>query len=258
MMRLSRKRREWLKIKLKVLGSGSSGNSYALIADNGEILAIEAGCKFMDFKKMIDWKISNVVGCIVTHEHLDHARYIKDLMKSGIPVYTAFETQTALETITGERTIAISPRRTRQIGSFTVTPFNVPHDTEIECYGYLIKHEEMGQLLFLTDLEYCKYNFSKLNIEHIMVEANYSMDLVDRNEPNYEHRLRGHMSLDTAIKFIQKNDNPALRNVVLIHLSDTSGNPALFLQRTKETIEYGANVYVAEKGLEVDMNLCPF
>lgn len=179
-------------------------------------------------------------------------------MKAGIPVYTAFETQTALETITGERTIAISPRRTRQIGSFSVTPFNVPHDTEIECYGYLIEHEEMDKLLFLTDLEYCKYNFSKLNIEHIMVEANYDMELVDRDEPNYEHRLRGHMSLDTALKFIQTNDNPALRNVVLIHLSDTSGNPVLFLQRTKETIEYGANVYVAEKGLEVDMNLCPF
>lgn len=188
----------------------------------------------------------------------DHARYIKDFMQYGIPVYTAFETQTALEVITGERTIAIPPRRARQIGSFTVTPFNVPHDTEIECYGYLIEHEEMGKLLFLTDLEYCKYNFSSMNIEHIMVEANYSMDLVDRNEPNYEHRLRGHMSLDTALKFIQTNDNQVLRNVVLIHLSDTSGDPALFLQQTKETIKYGANVYVAEKGLEVDMNLCPF
>ena len=205
---------------MRCCGSGSSGNSYALIADNGEILAIEAGCKFLDFKKMIDWKISDVAGCIVSHEHGDHARYIKDFMKSGIPVYTAFETQTALETITGERAIAIPPRRTRQIGSFTVVPFNVPHDTEIECYGYLIKHEEMGQLLFMTDLEYCKYNFSKLNIEHIMVEANYDMELVDRDEPNYEHRLRGHMSLDTALKFIQTNDNPALRNVVLIHLSE--------------------------------------
>ena len=53
-------------------------------------------------------------------------------MQSGIPVYTAFETQTALETITGERTIGIPPRRVRQIGIFTVTPFNVPRDTEIE------------------------------------------------------------------------------------------------------------------------------
>lgn len=188
----------------------------------------------------------------------DHARYIKDFMQSGIPVFTAFETQTSLETITGERTIAIPPRRSRQIGSFTVTPFNVPHDTEIECYGYLIEHEEMGKLLFLTDLEYCRYDFSCMNVEHIMVEANYSMDLVDRNEPNYEHRLRGHMSLDTALKFISTNDNPALRNVVLIHLSDKSGDPALFKQKTEETIKYGANVYVACKGLEVDMNLCPF
>lgn len=247
-----------MKIKLKILGSGSSGNSYALIADNGEILAIEAGCKFMDFKKMIDWKISNVVGCIVTHEHLDHARYIKDFMQSGIPVYTAFETQSALETITGERTIALSPNKSYQISSFTVVPFNVPNDTEIECYGYLIKHEEMGKLLFLTDLEYCKYDFSSMKVEQIMVEANYSMDLVDRDEPNYEHRLRGHMSLDTALKFISTNDNPALRNVVLIHLSDKSGDPALFKQKTEETVKYGANVYIAEKGLEVDMNLCPF
>lgn len=188
----------------------------------------------------------------------DHARYIKDFMQSGIPVFTAFETQTALETITGERTIAIPPRRARQIGSFTVVPFNVPHDTGIECYGYLIKHEEMGKLLFLTDLEYCKYDFSSMKVEQIIVEANYDMQLVDRDEPNYEHRLRGHMSLDTALKFISTNDNPALRNVVLIHLSDKSGDPALFKQKTEETVKYGANVYIAEKGLEVDMNLCPF
>ena len=245
-------------MKLKVLGSGSSGNSYALIADNGEILAIEAGCKFMDFKKMIDWKVSDVVGCIVSHEHGDHARYIKDFMQSGIPVYTAFETQTALEVITGERTTAISPNKSCQIGSFTVVPFNVPHDTEIECYGYLIEHEEMGKLLFLTDLEYCKYDFSSMKVEQIMVEANYSMDLVDRNEPNYEHRLRGHMSLDTALKFISTNDNPALRNVVLIHLSDKSGDPALFKQKTEEIVKYGADVYAAEKGLEISLDLCPF
>lgn len=245
-------------MKLKVLGSGSSGNSYALIADNGEILAIEAGCKFLDFKKMIDWKIENVSGCIVSHEHGDHARYIKDFMQSGITVYTAIETQKAIEDSTGERTVSIQPLREYQIGSFTVTPFNVPHESEIECYGYLIKHEEMGKLLFLTDLEYCKYNFSGLQVEHVMCECNYSMEFVDCNEPNYEHRLRGHMSLDTALKFISTNDNPALRNVVLIHLSDKSGNPTLFKQKVVETLKYDTEIYVAEKGLEVDFNLYPF
>ena len=188
----------------------------------------------------------------------DHAKYIKDYMKAGIPVYSAFETQSALEIITGERTRAIPPMKKVQIREFTVTPFNVPHDTDIECYGYLIEHEEMGKMLFLTDLEYCKYNFRKQNIKHILVEANYSDDLIDNQACNREHVLRGHMSLKTATDFISTNDNPTLQNVVLIHLSDKNADSAQFQQKIKETIKYGANVYVAEKGLEVDLNLCPF
>lgn len=54
---------------MRCYGSSSAGNSYVLISSSGEILAIEAGCKFMDFKKMIDWRISDVAGCIVSHEH---------------------------------------------------------------------------------------------------------------------------------------------------------------------------------------------
>ena len=54
---------------MRCCGSSSAGNSYALISSSGEILAIEAGCKFLDFKKMIDWRISDVAGCIVSHAH---------------------------------------------------------------------------------------------------------------------------------------------------------------------------------------------
>ena len=244
-------------MQLKVIGSGSSGNSY-ILENETEALIIEAGLPFLEVKKALNFNIMKIAGVIVSHEHLDHAQYIKQYMRAGISVYTAFETQTALEIITGERTTAIPPLIKCQIGKFTATPFNVPHDTDIECYGYLIEHEEMGKLLFMTDLQYCKYNFAKQGINHILIESNYSMDLVDRDEPNYEHRLRGHMSLDTALKFISTNDNPLLLNVVLIHLSDKSGDPAQFTEETKKTIEYGANVYVARKGLEVNLNLCPF
>lgn len=244
-------------MQLKVIGSGSSGNSY-ILENETEALIIEAGLPFLEVKKALNFNVMKIVGVIVSHEHLDHAQYIKQYMRAGISVYTAFETQTALEVITGERTTAIPPLKKCQIGKFTVTPFNVPHDTDIECYGYLIEHEEMGKLLFMTDLEYCRYNFAKQGINHILIESNYSMDLVNRDEPNYEHRLRGHMSLDTALKFISTNDNPLLLNVVLIHLSDKSGDPALFTEEMKKTIEYGANVYVARKGLEVNLNLCPF
>lgn len=55
-------------LKLKCCGSGSSGNSYALISDD-EILLIDAGMKIMDIKRMCDWNVCGIVGCIVSHEH---------------------------------------------------------------------------------------------------------------------------------------------------------------------------------------------
>ncbi len=124
------------------------------------------------------------------------------------------------------------------------------------CHGFYIFHDEIGKLIYASDTEYIKYRFKNLN--HILVETNYSDDLIDNQANNREHVLRGHISLKTATEFISTNDNPTLLNVVLIHISQSNGDPVLFQQKIEETIKYGANVYVAEKGLEVDLNLCPF
>lgn len=223
-------------MKLKVLGSGSSGNCYILENDN-EALIIEAGVPFMEVKKALNFNVMKIVGVLASHIHGDHAKYIEQY-KGACPIYKPYEVLTP----------------DKRFGNFFIKPFSLVHDEE--CYGFYITHLEMGILVYASDTEYIKYRFK--NVNHFMVETNYDMQFVDRDEPNYEHRLRGHMSLDTALKFISTNDNPALRNVVLIHLSDKCGDPALFKQNTEETIKYGANVYIAEKGLEVDMNLCPF
>lgn len=114
----------------------------------------------------------------------------------------------------------------------------------------------MGSCMYASDTSYIKYRFKSLN--NILIEANHTQNDVERDLPQYEHILRGHMSLDTTLQFLMVNDNPALRNVVLIHLSDKNADSAEFLQKTKETVKYGADCYIAEKGLEVDLNLCPF
>ena len=230
-------------MKLKVLGSGSSGNCYILENDN-EALIIEAGLPFMGVKKALNFNVMKIVGLIASHIHGDHAKYIEEYRKSGIPIMDAYR---ICENNGGKSITCV-------MNNFTVREFPLVHD--VPCYGFYITHPEMGSLVYASDTEYIKYRFKGLN--HVLCEANYDMQFVDRGEPNYEHRLRGHMSLDTALNFISTNDNPALRNVILIHLSDKSGNPALFKQKTEKTIKYGADVYIAEKGLEVDMNLCPF
>lgn len=55
---------------MKIISTGSkAGNSYALIADNGEILLIDAGCKYQSILKSINYRISDVVGILLSHEH---------------------------------------------------------------------------------------------------------------------------------------------------------------------------------------------
>ena len=77
---------------LKCAGTGSKGNSYALLADSGEILLIECGVKWSEIMKMIDYQTSKVVGCIASHAHLDHLRSYNDCIHYGIPIYTNDET----------------------------------------------------------------------------------------------------------------------------------------------------------------------
>ena len=53
---------------LKCVCSGSNGNQYILENEN-EVLLIEAGCNLKKTKIAINFNISKVVGCIISHEH---------------------------------------------------------------------------------------------------------------------------------------------------------------------------------------------
>lgn len=228
---------------LKVLGSSSSGNCYILESDT-EALIIEAGVPFKDVKVALGFNVRKIVGVVVSHKHKDHSKYIAEYENAGIRVWKPyFENDAGYEI------------ETRYFGKkFTVRDFDLVHD--VDCLGFYIQHPDIGSLVYASDTEYIKYRFK--NINHIFVEANYSNDLVDNEAVNREHVLRGHMSLQTALDFISTNDNTSLRTVCLLHLSDKNSDSEQFLQKTKETVKYGADCYIAEKGLEVDLNLCPF
>lgn len=139
-----------------------------------------------------------------------------------------------------------------------VNPVNGFHnntdDSECRCYGFYMYHPEMGNIAYASDTECIVWKFPEAN--HVLVEANYSMDLVDRDEPNYEHRLRGHMSIDTTCRFLMANNGPDLRNVILCHLSGQSADPERFRELAQK--EVNCQVYVAEKGLEVELRQEPF
>lgn len=244
-------------MKLKVINSGSSGNGYALISEAGEILLLECGVKGIEMKRAIDFQVGNVAGCLLTHSHRDHYGRIKDYLNSGIKVYTSDEVASDILTVTGEKTIPLPRMRKKKLGSFTVIPFRVPHN-ETECDGWLIDHKELGRLLFITDAEYCPYDFSKVGITHAMIECNYSEDYMVSDVENRVHVLHGHIELQTCKRLIKTIESQELRSVGLLHLSAQNGEPGRFRREIKEIVDCDVNVYVAEKGFETELSLNPF
>ena len=109
----------------------------------------------------------------------------------------------------------------------------------------------MGKLTYASDTECVVQRFKDLN--HILIEANYSQDLVDRGSAKFTHQIRGHMSIDTACDFLKANKSSSLRNVVLCHLSGDCGDPESFKAKAQRVVH--SSVYVARKGLDVDLRL---
>lgn len=125
---------------------------------------------------------------------------------------------------------------------------------ECPCYGFYVRHPDIGSLVYITDTECVRWRFSEVN--HILVEANYSKDLVSDIPEKRRHVLTGHMEIETTCEFIKVNQSPELRNVILLHLSEESGSPKEFQTKAEKVAE--CPVYVAQKDLEVNLNLCPF
>lgn len=239
-------------MKLKVIGSGSSGNTY-ILDDGKQILVIEAGLPFSEVKEAIDYQTSKIVGVLSTHEHGDHRKYLHEYAAAGIPTMKGNEYS--------ESGLVYNAIKTTILGDFLIQMFEVPHD--VPCFGYVIHHPAMGKLVFVTDAMYIKYVFQKVN--HIMVEANYSQDILDENVNNdvipkslRDRIMKSHMSFETALGMVKANKNPQLRNVLLCHLSSRNSDKKRFTEDMQEIVGPCCNVTVAKKGIEVDLSLVPF
>ena len=188
-------------------------------------------------------------------------------MNAGIQIYTNDETMEHLKIITGELMKSVLERHPFKVGSFNVIPFELPHTTYdkdtkmlVPCpnYGYLVEHEEMGKLLYLTDFEHCRYKFKSMEPNHLVIGCNYCEELIDRNNPKWEHQITGHCSLSTCKQFIKENRTESLRTVTLVHLSGEASDASKIQREIQEVAGNNVLVQIGRAGLEVDLNLCPF
>lgn len=223
-------------IEIKALASSSKGNCYR-VTDGRTPLLLECGINYKDIQKGLDFQMSSIAGCLVTHEHNDHVKSIKDVLKAGIDLYGSKGTFETL-TITHHRLKPVKAREQFQIGTWTILPFEVEHDVS-EPIGYLLANQQGEKLLFATDTYYIRYKFK--GITHFMVECNYSLEILNENvaaglidKGRKKRLMRSHFSLENVKEFFKANDLSKVQEIWLLHLSDSNSDADLFKREIQE------------------------
>ncbi len=233
---------------IAALASSSAGNAYLL--GGRSPLLLDCGLSYRELQRATGYKLTGLAGCLITHEHADHSKAAADLMQAGVDCYMSAGTAEALG-LNGHRVRVVKALEQFTLGAWTVLPFEAIHDAR-EPLGFLVAGEG-EKILYLTDTAYCPYRFAGLT--RIMIECNYSREILDRNieagklHPGMRRRLlRSHMSMDRVLDILAANDLTAVREIILVHLSDGNSDAEEFKRQVQAAT--GRMVRVAEKGGE--------
>ena len=238
-------------MKIKVLASGSKGNCYYI--DDGESsLLLDAGIPIKQIRIGVGFRLSAVAGALITHRHGDHAKAVNDLIGAGVNVYASEDVFKAKGAdghhckvidngIIGER------RHWVTVGTFKVLPFLCHHD--VHNLGFYIHSTVTGEnLLYFTDTYYIEPVFPNLN--YIMAECNYDPQAINESIARgriplalKKRLMKSHMSIDTFIEMLKRNDLSQVRQIYLLHLSDNNSRADEFKRRVQA--ESGCEVYIA-------------
>lgn len=219
------------------IASSSKGNCYLVTSPGVPSLLIEAGIPVKRIREAMGFSLSGLAGCLISHEHGDHAKAVRDLLKAGIDVWTSYETAKALDITDHHRFEELSSGVKAAIGPWTVLPFDLHHD--VPTHGFFIGAPDGDRLLFIPDTSYVRNRFEGVNI--LCIECNHIADILSENiqEGNIPAVVgrrvrRNHMSLDSVIGMLKANDLSRCREIWLLHLSDGNSDEARMIRTVQE------------------------
>lgn len=223
------------------LSSGSNGNCYYIGNDKVSLL-IDFGIGGRTVNRRLaahDLSLAKVDMVLVTHEHMDHIRYLGGFTERFQKVVFATEKLHKVleghfctvgklggcvrETVPGVETECVGVK---------FTPFSVPHDAR-DTVGYYI--DFFGETFtvvtdvgMVTDdvVKYCR------KAQHLVVESNYDPGMLATGPytPELKKRImenRGHLSNEQTADLLKRAYHDDLESVFLCHLSANNNTPSL-------------------------------
>lgn len=213
-------------MNIEVLASSSSGNAY-IVDDGDTALLLDAGITLKEMQIKSSFRVNRVTACLLSHEHGDHSKGVKELLKRAVDIYAPPDTITALN-LSGHRVHQAEASKVFTVGSFKILPVQMFHDCD--CYGYLIHSQSTKERLFFATDTY-KITVNPKNIDYLIVEVNYQMEIINRYvndgivEPSIRSRLlQSHFELSDALAWLNRIDKSKLKRIYIAHLSSGNSN----------------------------------
>lgn len=209
------------------LYSSSSGNLYTVTANNGSRLLIECGVPWGKLQKALGYNLTKIAGCLITHEHKDHCKSVKEVTKNGIDAYASYGTHEANEPFDicyMRRFKTVKPNDVFAVGTFSIYAFATHHDAR-EPLGFVIAADK-EYMLFATDTSHITQRFMQ-PFSIIAIECSYDKDVLstrvetgDINESLAKRLLTSHMEWRQTQKYLKDHCNLSkCREIHLLHMS---------------------------------------
>lgn len=244
-------------MKIKVLASGSKGNSTFIENNNTKIL-IDVGINYQTIKQElqnIEEDISDIDAIIISHIHSDHLKGLKSIIKHKIiPVYIRKELKDEVKKIIDEEYINIIDESFK-INDLYIEVLHVSHD--VPNFGFIVNSDKKS-VVYITDTGYInKKNLEKtINKTLYIIEANHNEKMLMEGKYPYILKQRvlsdeGHLSNRYTGRYLNTVIGKNTKYIILAHLSENNNTSKLALEEVEEELinnEFNSkNILVAKQ-----------
>ena len=233
--------------KLCSLFSGSDGNCTYISFRNTAFL-VDAGVSAKNILNALQnrgYDKDAVKGVFITHEHTDHVKGLKNLLKTiDVPVFASKNTLDALfekEILTPEQNV-VAVNGNFQVEGVTVTRFATSHDCEGSS-GYRFDLSGTCSVAVCTDLGFVSdevYGCLE-GCRGVVIESNHDLKMLRDGPYPHELKLRvgsdkGHLSNNACAAILPKLFKSGTTRFILGHISKQNNTHTIALSCAKAAL----------------------
>jgi phosphoribosyl 1,2-cyclic phosphodiesterase len=248
-------------LSIASLNSGSNGNCY-YIGNEHDAVLIDAGLsgRETDMRmKRLELNPKNLRGVFITHEHSDHIKGLRSLVKRyKIPVYITSKTlEYGRLKIKDHLLKNFDPFVPVVIGGLSIVAVPKFHDA-CDPHSFVVSNDHVNVGIFTDTGSPCKnliHHFKQCHAAFL--ESNYDEKMLEQGSYPYalKNRIRGgrgHLSNRQALQLFLEYRPPFMSHLLLSHLSENNNQPEI-VQNLFGSCAGRTQIVIASRYQETDL-----